>query len=179
MANSLQDQLLKAGLTDKNKVNKAKKAKQRREKEQRHRKQKTEDQAVRWAKQAKAEDVERDRALNQKKNEQAKQKAIAAQIRQLIEMNRLSLEEGEVVYHFNDEAKVRRILITDEIHGQLIGGRLAIVKIDDRYDVIPTAVADKISMRNRDCIVVRNDREQQDDGDDPYADYIVPDDLMW
>ncbi|MFI0413729.1 MAG: DUF2058 family protein [Candidatus Thiodiazotropha sp.] len=43
MANSLQDQLLKAGLTDKNKVNKAKKAKQRREKEQRHRKQKTEE----------------------------------------------------------------------------------------------------------------------------------------
>ncbi|MCU7945482.1 MAG: DUF2058 family protein, partial [Candidatus Thiodiazotropha sp. (ex Cardiolucina cf. quadrata)] len=29
MANSLQDQLLKAGLTDENKVNKAKKAKQR------------------------------------------------------------------------------------------------------------------------------------------------------
>ncbi|MES9830190.1 MAG: DUF2058 domain-containing protein [Candidatus Thiodiazotropha sp.] len=179
MANSLQDQLLKAGLTDKNKVNKAKKAKQRREKEQRHRKQKADDEAVRWAKQAKAKDVERDRALNQKKNEQAKQKAIAAQIRQLIEMNRLPLEEGEVAYHFNDETKVRRIFITDEIHGQLTGGRLAIVKIDDHYDVIPTAVADKISMRNRDCIVVRNDREQQDDSDDPYADYIVPDDLMW
>ena len=102
MANSLHEQLLKAGLVDDKRVNKAKKAKQRKEKEQRHRKQKTEDEAARLARQARARDVQRDRELNLARQAEAQRKAVAAQIRQLVEMNQLPLEDGERAYHFSD-----------------------------------------------------------------------------
>ncbi|MCU7880680.1 MAG: DUF2058 domain-containing protein [Candidatus Thiodiazotropha sp. (ex Lucinoma aequizonata)] len=179
MANSLQDQLLKAGLTDKNKVNKAKKAKQRKEKEQRYKKNKVDDESVRLAKMAKTKDMERDRELNRRKNEEVEKKAVAAQIRQLVEMNRVPLEDGGITYHFNDDGKVQRIHVTEKLHGQLSRGQLAIVKLDMHYDVIPAGVAEKISWRDAACIIVHNDRELEDDSDDSYADFKVPDDLIW
>ena len=52
-------------------------------------------ETVELARLAKARGAERDRELNRKKNEEAKGKAITAQIRQLVEMNHLPLE-GEV-----------------------------------------------------------------------------------
>ena len=179
MANSLHEQLLKAGLTDKKKVSKAKKAKQRQEKEQRHGKQKQEDEAVRLARLAKARDAERDRELNRKRNEEAERKAITAQIRQLIEMNRLPLEDGEIAYHFSDAGKVQRVYVTEKQHGQLSRSQLAIVKLDNRYEVVPAGVAEKISLRDVACVIVHNEVERRDNEDDLYADFKVPDDLMW
>ena len=180
MANSLHEQLMKAGLVDENKVNKAKKAKQQKEKAQRHSKQKTEDEAARPARLAKARDAERARELNRKKNEETQRKAIAAQIRQLIEMNRLSLEDGEIAYNFSDAGKVQRVHVTERQHGQLSRGQLAIVKLNDRYEVVPAGVAEKISLRAADSVIVHNQiTESVDDADDPYADFKVPDDLMW
>ncbi|MCG8426584.1 MAG: DUF2058 domain-containing protein [Chromatiales bacterium] len=179
MANSLQEQLLKAGLTDENKVNKAKKAKQRKEKEQRHSKKRQEDEATRLAREARALDAARDRELNRQKNEEANHKAIMAQIRQLIEMNRLVLEEGEIAYNFSDDNKIQRIYVNDQQHGQLSRGQLAIVKLDNRYEVVPAGVAEKISLRAADCVIVNNQNERVEDEDDPYAEFKVPDDLMW
>ncbi len=179
MANSLHEQLLKAGLVDEKKVNKAKKAKQRKEKEQRHNKQKQEDEATRLAKQAKARDAQRDRELNQKKHAEAQRRAITAQIRQLVEMNRLSLEDGEIAYNFTDTSKVQRIFVTEKLLGQLSRGHLAIVKLDERYEVVPAGVAEKISLRDPAYVIVRNEPDTGDDADDPYADFKVPDDLMW
>ncbi|MCU7904385.1 MAG: DUF2058 domain-containing protein [Candidatus Thiodiazotropha sp. (ex Epidulcina cf. delphinae)] len=181
MANSLHDQLLKAGLVDEKKVHKAKKAKQRKEKAQRHakHKQKPEDEAARLARLAKGRDAERDRQLNRNKQEAANRKAITAQIRQLVEMNQLSLEGGEIAYHFSDAGKVQRIFVTEKLHRQLSSGRLAIVKPDDRYEVVPAGVAEKIGSRDAACVIVQNKTEGTDDTDDPYADFKVPDDLMW
>ncbi|MES9937106.1 MAG: DUF2058 domain-containing protein [Sedimenticola sp.] len=179
MGNSLQDQLLKAGLTDKKQVNKAKKAKQQKEKAQRHSKQKQVDESTRRAREAAAEAARRDRELNQQKQQAAEEKAIAAQVRQLIEMNRLALDDGELAYNFTDDGKVRRIHVTDEIQRQLGRGRLAIVKLGQQYEVVPAGVAEKIRSRSAESVVVCNEPEVQDDADDPYADFKVPDDMMW
>lgn len=179
LANSLHEQLLKAGLVDEKQVNRAKKAKQRKEKDQRHSKQKQQDEAARLAKQAMARDAARDRELNRKKQEEVQLKAITAQIKQLVELNQLTLEEGEIAYHFSDMGKVQRIYVTQKLHAQLSRGQLAIVKLDNRYSVVPAAVAEKISLRDAACIVVLNEAGGEDDADDPYADFKVPDDLMW
>lgn len=179
MANSLHEQLLKAGLVDEKKVNKAKKAKQRKEKEQRHKKEKIEDEATRLARQAKARDAQRDRELNRKKQEEAQRRAVTAQIRQLVELNQLDLQDGEIAYHFSDSGKVQKIYVTEKHHGQLSRGNLAIVKLDERYQVVPAGVAEKISLRDTAYIIVRNEPDSEDDADDPYADFKVPDDLMW
>ena len=179
MANSLQEQLLKAGLTDEKKLQRAKKAKQRKEKEQRHAKHKQEDEATRLAKQARSREVARDRELNRKKNEEANRKAIQAQVRQLIELNRLERSEGEHAYNFNDANRVERLYVSEQQHGQLASGRLAIVRLDEGYEIIPGIVAEKIALRDETCIVVHHKATSGEEDDDPYADFKVPDDLMW
>ncbi|MES9873805.1 MAG: DUF2058 domain-containing protein [Candidatus Sedimenticola sp. PURPLELP] len=179
MGNALQDQLLKAGLVDQKKVNKAKKAKQQKEKSQRHSKQKKVDESTQRAQEAAAEAARRDRDLNREKQLAAEEKAIAAQVRQLIEMNRLTLDEGDQAYNFTDDNKVRRVHVSDEIHKQLTKGRLAIVKLGQQYEVVPAGAAEKIMLRSQESVIVCNKPESQDDSDDPYADFKVPDDLMW
>ncbi|MBD4641712.1 DUF2058 family protein, partial [Xanthomonas citri pv. citri] len=45
---------------------------------------------------------------------------------------------------------------------------------------IPAVVADKIAQRDADSIVLNSALSQEEqDEDDPYADFKIPDDLMW
>ena len=75
---SLQDQLLKAGLTTKDKANKAKGAKHKQQKVARKQKQPQIDESKLAAEQALAEQAERARELNKHKNAMAEEKALQA-----------------------------------------------------------------------------------------------------
>ncbi|NVP03123.1 DUF2058 family protein, partial [Photobacterium damselae subsp. damselae] len=47
-------------------------------------------------------------------------------------------------------------------------------------ELIPAVVADKIAQRDQESIVVNNTVDETVvDEDDPYADFVIPDDLMW
>lgn len=181
MGNALQEQLLKAGLVDKNQANRAKSAKHKKLKQQRQNKQVAVDEAKQLAEQAIQEKLQRDRELNRQRDEQAQQKAIIAQIKQLIEMNRLSKGNGDdLAYNFEDNKQVKRVFVTQEMHDGITEGKLAIVKFTNQYEIVPAPVADKIKLRDDRYIILRNDPTQQsEDDDDFYADYKIPDDLMW
>ena len=95
-------------------------------------------------------------------------------------MNALDLKGAELAYNFTDNNKVARVYVTDAVQGQLSRGLLAIVKLDDRYKVVPAGVAEKISLRDESVVVVRNESSSEElDEDDPYAEFKIPDDLMW
>lgn len=183
MANAFQDQLLKAGLVSKDKVNKANKSKHKQAKQQPKNKTTEADERKQQVKQAALSKAERDRELNRQKVEEENKKAIAAQIRQLVKMNRISTDEGEAVYNFEDSNKIKHIYVTDELRQKIINGRLAIVGLDDKYELVPNIVADKIMQRDASFIVHCNEKTrdsgESSDEDDEYADYKVPDDLMW
>jgi uncharacterized protein YaiL (DUF2058 family) len=179
LTNSLHEQLLKAGLVDEKKLQKAKKAKQRKEKEQRHSKQKPQDESVRLAQQAKAREAERNRELNRLRQEEAQRKEVQAQVRQLIEQNRIDLKDCEIPYNFNDDGKIRRLYVNEKLQDQLSQGRMGIVKLADRYEVLPREVMEKVTQRDASFVILLNDKTQAEDPDDPYAVYKVPDDLMW
>jgi hypothetical protein len=177
---SLQDQLLKAGLADEKKL----KAHQKEKKKQRKQQPKgaiQQDETKLRAQQAREEKAERDRQLNQKRNEEARRKAITAQIRQLVESNRLDRARCDTDYQFVHGKKIKKILVDDTMTDQLSRGRLAVVFVDERYDVVPEPVARKIMERDADAVVVLHERAKQadQDEDDPYAGYEIPDDLMW
>lgn len=179
MGNSLRDQLLKAGLVDTQKAKQAKHDKHKQAKQQ-ARSGAAPDAGKQQTAQALAEKAERDRELNRQRAEKAERKALEAQIRQLIEANRLPKNDGDIAYHFTDGAKVRHLYVTAATQQQLVNGQLAVVKLHGRYDIVPAAIADKI--RERDAArVVTGDalQAQRPDEDDPYAEYQVPDDLMW
>ncbi len=76
-------------------------------------------------------------------------------------------------------SKVRTPAVTQEIHDKLGRGLLAIARFDAGYEVIPSVVAEKIMLRDESCIVSNVATQPEDADDDSYADYKVPDDLMW
>lgn len=177
---SLQDQLLKAGLADE------KKAKAIRQEKRKKRKQQPKgavevNEAQLRAQKAREEKAERDRQLNLARQQEAEKKAIQAQIRQLVETNRLDRSRGEESYQFVHDKKIKKIPVASDMVDPLSRGRLAIVFVNGHYEVVAEAVARKIMERDEQAVVVLHDKAQQSeaDEDDPYAGYEIPDDLMW
>jgi uncharacterized protein YaiL (DUF2058 family) len=56
---------------------------------------------------------------------------------------------------------------------------LSIVRCEGRYDIVPPDVAARIGEREPRAVVSLKHGENQAAADDPYKDYVVPDDLMW
>ena len=179
MANAFQDQLLKAGLVSKDKLNKTNKTKHKQAKQQPKNAATETDKIKQQVKKAALDKAERDRELNFQKVEEDNKKAIVGQIRQLVEMNRIATDDGETAYNFEDENKIKHIYVTDDLRNRIVNGRLAIVRLDTSYSLVPTVVAEKIMQRDASYIVLINESVQASDEDDEYADYKVPDDLMW
>ncbi len=179
MGDSLQDQLIKAGLADASQVSKARAGKKHKNSRKRGRRAAPPSDEAVAARKALARKAARDRELNQARTAKAERKAKRAEIRQLIEQHRLPREGAEVGYYFEENRKIRKLFVTPTMHGQLVSGSLAIVKLDGRHDVVPSHVAERIRERDSACIVPRKESQSQPAGDDPYADYKVPDDLMW
>ncbi|WP_297476907.1 DUF2058 domain-containing protein [uncultured Photobacterium sp.] len=169
---SLQEQMLKAGLIDKKKLKKAGKTTKKSRTQAKEAKAAVEENRV--------SQLEKDKALNRQRDEDAQQKAFLAQVKQLIEMNRLDRNNGDIGYNFTDGTMVRKIYVDSLIQKQLVNGRLAIARYLDGYEVIPASVADKIALRDQESIVLNNVVDDSIvDEDDPYADFVIPDDLMW
>ena len=179
MSNSLQNQLKKMGLVTDAQANKVKKEQGKKSRQKRNSKTAVVEESKRIAKEALAKNAERDRQLNLKKTAESEKKAIAAQIRQLIEINRISIEDGEEPYNFTDGDKVKKIYVTGIIKENIVKGRLSIVKFGDGYEVIPSPVAEKIICRDSESVIVSNSRQETSDIDDEYSEYKIPDDLMW
>lgn len=178
MGNSLQDQLLKAGLaTDKQ----AKKAKAGKAPPRRGKKGQPPalSESAAAARQAQADKAARDKTLNERRKAEAELRERRAQIGQLIAQHRLSCDGGDIGYHFVDRGKVRKLYVTPEIQSRLGKGQLDIARLDGRYDVVPADVADRIRARDERCVVPRAASPDEPAEDDPYKDFKVPDDLMW
>jgi uncharacterized protein YaiL (DUF2058 family) len=177
---SLQEQLLKAGLVNEKKLNKAKKGSKKSRDLSREVK-----ASVEVTKQAQAE---RAKELNDVKKEQVISKELKAQVKQLIEMNKIDIKRADIKYNFTDGTLIRHIYVDDATRKQLIAGVLAIaryesagkVKEEESYAVIPSIVANKIAQRDEQTILENKIPEEEVLAeDDPYADFVVPDDLMW
>jgi len=178
MAKSLQEQLRQAGLANQKQMVKARKAKNTKEKMQRKGVDVV-DETAEAVKQRDAEKLARDRALNEEKNQAAQQKAIQAQIQQLIELNAIE-ERGDVEYRFDHAGLIKTLMLTTEHRQALIRGALAVVGKNDNLSIVPAQAAEKIAERDASWLVLQNQRDEGDaEVDDEYAGYEVPDDLMW
>ncbi|MDD2770166.1 MAG: DUF2058 domain-containing protein [Methylococcus sp.] len=178
MSNPLQEQLRKAGLVNDKQLKKA----QKDQRKERHRatENKGADTEKARIQQAQAEKAARDRELNLQKKEADERKALAAQIRQLIEANRQAVE-GEAAFNFADGGTVKRLYVTEALRKRIAAGQMAIVKLDGKYELVPAEVAERIAARDDSYIVLKNESQRtgEENQDDPYAAYQVPDDLMW
>jgi uncharacterized protein len=179
---SLQDQLLKAGLIDTKKAKQAKKEKRKETNVARRSSEEVVDEIKQSAEQTRLEKVERDRELNRQRDLELQQKAVAAQIKQLIENHRQpkGAGNGDVEYNFTDGKHIKKMRVAPLVLEQIVRGLLAVVKLGEGYEVVPRIVADKIAQRDEKFVVVANTKvDSKVDEDDPYKDYVIPDDLMW
>jgi len=179
---SLQDQLLNAGMVDKKKAKKIEKEK-RKQAKQLPKGQKLANEIREQAQQSLNEKALRDKETNRVHQEAAQAKAIAAQIKQLIEVNRLDRSKGDIAFQFVDGKKIKKMHISELLQNQLGKGQIAIVKLGDRYELVPAVVAEKIKQRDKSIVVMLNENTSMGIDevieDDPYADFKIPDDLMW
>jgi len=182
---SLREQLLKAGLVTEKQAKQA----ERTTGGQRHRQAKggkrtppPPPEPARVAQQAQAAKLLRDQELNRKQQEKAARRARAAELRQLVEQLRVPRPESDDYFNFVDQGRIHRIQVTPELRARLVAGTVAIVRYDGRYDVVPVESLDRIRERHADAIVTDPATAAATPPpaeDDPYKDFVVPDDLTW
>lgn len=180
--NPLQEQLLKAGL-----VKKSKAAEVAREQlKARQAKSPSGPSEIQLeAERARAEKAERDRALAAEHKAKARQTELRAQARQIISDKKVPCA-GESEYRFTADGAIRSLLVNDDLRRKLSAGILVIARLDQGYALLPRAAAEKV--RERDAALIVLDHGQPSGGepatanaddDAYYAQFQVPDDLVW
>ncbi len=173
---TLKDQLLKAGLAPKKPKQQAKKKKAPTAPKKQRAKV---GEATLRAQRAMLNKARKDKKLNEQRAKDAAKKAKIAEIKQLIDTNKLERKEAEIAYNFSYARKVRKIYVTEQQQSQLSENKLGIVTLgNDIFDLVPKEIADKILEREQN-FVVRISNEQAEQSEDEYADYQIPDDLKW
>lgn len=175
---TLQEQMLKAGLVSSKKMAKVQKTAKKSRVQAREAREAVEEN--------KKAQIERDKLLSEQQKQAALSKEYKAQIKQLIEMNKVVISRGDIGFNFTDNNVIKKIYVDKTAQAQLISGRLTIARLtaeasaESEYAIIPAVVADKIAQRDASYIVLSNEisKETQDE-EDPYAAFVVPDDLMW
>ncbi|MCS3433942.1 DUF2058 domain-containing protein [Klebsiella sp. BIGb0407] len=175
---TLQEQMLKAGLVTSKKVAKVQRTAKKSRVQAREAREAVEEN--------KKAQIERDKQLSEQQKQATLAKEYKAQVKQLIEMNRIIIAKGNIDFNFTDNNLIKKVVVDKLTQSQLISGRLAIARLvvegssEHQYAIIPAVVADKIAQRDADSIVLNSTLSQEEqDEDDPYADFKIPDDLMW
>ena len=176
---SLQDQLLKAGLINKNKAKVANQDKSKQKKVERRTGTESVDEVRLAALETQRKNAERARELNAQRDAAATQKAIVAQIAQMVRQNRQGKGNGDIAYNYTFDKKIERMYVSAAVQAHLMAGRLVIVCMGGVTELVPRIIADKIAERDASLVVRVNKASTQVDEDDPYAAFQIPDDLMW
>jgi uncharacterized protein YaiL (DUF2058 family) len=181
MSLSLREQLLKAGLvSEKRALQVEREQNQQQFKAPRDKKRPQGPSPQQLAAQrAQAEKAAQDAELNRRKQEKAERKARFAQIKQLVEQHQVARVESDDFYNFVDGGKIKRVPVNPELRQRLISGELAIVRNEGRYAFVPAATAADIRARVERAVIHHNVASAAPDSDDPYKDFVVPDDLVW
>lgn len=183
---SLREQLLAAGLGTKKQARQAEveqKQQEHRKHEQRPAKRKPEvPPPPTPAQLAQAAKAARDKELNRKRQEQAELRAREVEIKQLIEQNRLPRIESDEYYNFVHGKKIRRVAVDAQRREQILAGTVFVVRYHGQTAVVPADIAAKIRERDARAVVTHTPEAETATAvaeDDPYKDFVVPDDLTW
>lgn len=186
MAKSLADQLLGAGLVDKQKARQVQHEKRKQSKQQRKGKNdgapSADEEARARIAQQQADKAERDRQLNRERKAAEEARAARAQANQMLQQHRQPVG-GDIPFNFTDQRinKIKRLFVSQREQEQLARGQLAIcIDENQAYVAVPRTSAEKVAERFPEALIfLARPEDQQPDEDDPYKDFPIPDDLMW
>jgi len=161
MSDSLRDQLKQAGF-----VEKTPKPRPKKKPNTKHKK------SGGAAKQAAVEE-----AAKKAEAEKTARKAQKAKISDIIEKTQIKKFEGDSVYSYTLDKKIRQIHVTDEARTKLIAGDWVITRLNGSTYLIPDENGKAILEINPQWVVVSS--KDDDSSTDEYNDFPVPDDLQW
>jgi len=185
MAGSLFDQLKKSGLVDDKKAKQVQRQKQQQSKQNKANKAKkgqvVESDAAKLAAKAAAEKAERDRQLNLQRQQEQLKKAQQAEVLQIIQSNQINRFEGETAFNFADDNKVKTLNVNKKTHQQLVAGTVRVARLNAGYALIPESAVEKIMQRDASVLIPLEvvDNSISDEDKDYYAQFEIPDDLVW
>ena len=181
---SLQEQLLQAGLTTKQKARQANSDSRKKNKQKRSGV-KMETSLQEKVKQdiaaEKAEKKLRDDALNAEKKKALAEKELSLRILQILEHHQIKRCSGDSEYNYTYGTKIKKLALDAITHKALVNGRLALCGLHDVTYIVTSETADKLIDLDESVLLVQNTRNEDEllTEDDPYADFQIPDDLMW
>lgn len=110
----------------------------------------------------------------------AEKKRVKAAIKELIEASALKEFKGETAYSFVLGKKVRQLFVNEEAHKKLSAGELVITRLNGNTQLIPLDQVEPILALNPDWAIVQNEADSDKSAeDDEYKDFQIPDDLSW
>ncbi len=181
MAGSLQDQLKKSGLVSKKKSQQLD-AEKRKKIKAKNKGQKSNNEIAEKVKQAKLQKNQDDQKLNQQQQQQIKQNEEKARINQIIDRAKIKDCDGDTAFNFQFNNKIKTLYLNKENYDALVAGSLGLCQIDNIIFLLPKATVNKINSINPAYVLLHQDKPNttpESESDDPYADYEIPDDLMW
>ena len=181
MAGSLQDQLKKSGLVSKKKSQQLD-AEKRKKIKAKNKGQKFDNEIAEKVKKAKLQKKRDDQKRNQQQQQQAKQNEEKARVKQIIDQVKIKDYEGDVAFNFQFNNKIKTLYLNKENYDALVAESVGLCQIDNIIFIVPNSTVNKIKSINPAYVVLHQDKPNtplETANDDPYANYDIPDDLMW
>ena len=102
-------------------------------------------------------------------------------IQQILQHHQIKNAKGESEYNYTFNNKIKKLLVDSITHRALVNGRLAVCGLGDTSYLVTAETAEKVATLDAKVILVQNDKVDSEviEDDDPYADYQIPDDLVW
>ena len=171
MKGSLQEQLLKSGLIDEDRLANAKKQSAKPAKKKRKPPGTRKHQATPKSAPAKKQIAEED---------PKKLKELRVEVKKLLRSHKLNDKTGEIAYNYTVNNQVKRFYVNEKQQKGLITGELAIANWNEISYLIPSeSIKELHDLYPKLDISLAETKKENTDKDDPYADYAIPDDIKW
>jgi len=109
----------------------------------------------------------------------AERKRIKAEIKAIIEADKIEKTAGESAHSYLVGKRIKQMFVSEPIQKQLVSGELVITRLNGSTYLIPAETGERVSALNPDWVVIKPNDNSSDETDSDYADYQVPDDLKW
>jgi uncharacterized protein YaiL (DUF2058 family) len=182
MAGSMFDQLKKAGLVDKNKAKQHKRDKYQQAKGNKAKKHvKIISESADLVAKVKQQQLEKDQALNKQRKVELGQKEKQAQCVQIIQSNQIKDIAGEEEFSFADGTAVKTLNVKADIRKKLVAETIRIARFKGGFVLITAEAAERIIQRDENFLISNSKKDDglSDEDRDYYAQFEIPDDLVW
>lgn len=110
-----------------------------------------------------------------------KRKKLKAQIKKLIDDNKLENWKGEIAYRYTVENRIRELYVNEAGQKKLTAREVAITRLNGDTYLVPISTASEITSINPQWSVFNTTEAEEatNTQNDEYAEFQVPDDLQW